>query len=126
MGEVTFIWGDNKSPISQVALSSLVQAMNDLRKYAVARYVTRDGSEPKMCVLAPSSVGDIDCLLMVKMPFADDVRKYTFGSLDVLVNKKGERVLEHPYIPTGEQCEAMDRFVDSMDLSSAGEKDEDG
>jgi ATP-dependent DNA helicase 2 subunit 2 len=126
MGEVTYIWGDPGSPIQQIALSSLVQAMSSLKKFAVARYIGRDGADPKMVVLAPSNVGDIDCLLMVRMPFADDVRKYTFASLDVLVNKKGERVVEHPYIPTEEQVEAMDDFVDAMDLSTAGEKDEDG
>lgn len=41
------------------------------------------------------------------MPFADDVRKYTFASLDNLVSKKGEVITEHPYIPTSEQLEAM-------------------
>lgn len=60
------------------------------------------------------------------MPFADDVRKYTFASLDNLVNKKGEIITKHPYIPTEEQEEAMDNFVDAMDLMHAGEKDEEG
>lgn len=59
------------------------------------------------------------------MPFADDLRKYIFPSLDNLYNKKGERVTEHPYLPTDEQLEAMDEFVDSMDLMEAGPKDED-
>lgn len=60
------------------------------------------------------------------MPFADDVRKYTFGSLETLVNKKGEVVEKHPYLPTDEQQDAMDNFVDAMDLMYAGEKDEEG
>lgn len=60
------------------------------------------------------------------MPFADDVRKYTFASLDNLVSKKGEVLKEHAYIPTEGQLEAMDKFVDSMDLMDAGEKDEEG
>lgn len=60
------------------------------------------------------------------MPFADDVRKYTFASLDNLVSKKGEAITEHPYIPTKTQLEAMDQFVDDMDLTEGGEKDEDG
>ena len=60
------------------------------------------------------------------MPFADDVRKYTFPSLNELVSKKGEKITEHPYIPTSEQEEVMDRFVDSMDLMQAGDKDENG
>lgn len=60
------------------------------------------------------------------MPFADDVRKYTFASLDNLVSKKGEVIKEHPYIPTQTQLDAMDKFVDAMDLMEAGEKDEEG
>ena len=60
------------------------------------------------------------------MPFADDVRKYTFASLDTLINKQGETVTKHAYLPTEEQLKAMDNFVDAMDLMDAGEKDEDG
>jgi ATP-dependent DNA helicase 2 subunit 2 len=60
------------------------------------------------------------------MPFADDVRKYTFASLDNLISKKGEKITSHPYIPTKEQLQAMDQFVDTMDLMDAGEKDENG
>lgn len=60
------------------------------------------------------------------MPFADDVRKYTFPSLETLYNKAGEEVTEHPYLPTEAQQDAMDRFVEAMDLTSAGEKDENG
>jgi ATP-dependent DNA helicase 2 subunit 2 len=60
------------------------------------------------------------------MPFADDVRKYTFASLDKLVSKKGELITEHPYLPTKGQLDTMDKFVDSMDLMDAGDKNEDG
>lgn len=60
------------------------------------------------------------------MPFADDLRKYTFHSLDKLYNKKGEMIEHHPNIPTDEMMTAMDKFVDSMDLMDAGEKDEEG
>jgi ATP-dependent DNA helicase 2 subunit 2 len=60
------------------------------------------------------------------MPFADDVRKYTFASLTHLVNKKGEVLTEHPYLPTEAQIEAMGKFVDAMDLMDSGEKDEEG
>ena len=53
------------------------------------------------------------------MPFADDVRKYTFASLDKLVSKKGELISEHPYLPTEQQLDAMDKLVGSMDLMDA-------
>jgi ATP-dependent DNA helicase 2 subunit 2 len=60
------------------------------------------------------------------MPFADDVRKYTFASLETLYNKAGEEVAEHPYLPTEAQQDAMDKFVEAMDLTFAGEEDENG
>lgn len=62
----------------------------------------------------------------LQMPFADDVRKYTFPSLERLYNKAGEELTEHPYLPTKAQQEAMDNFVEAMDLTPAGEKDENG
>ena len=49
------------------------------------------------------------------MPFADDVRNFPFPSLETLINKKGEVVKEHPYLPTEEQMSAMEQFVDAMD-----------
>lgn len=146
MGEVQYVWADPRSPAHQVALSSLVGAMDELNMYAIARWVARDNAEPKMGVLAPCRFQKVDCLLWVqvcasivfvlgdslkhacvcKMPFADDVRKYTFLPLQNLSNRKGEKVTTHPYLPTFEQIEAMDRFVDALDLMEAGEKDDDG
>ncbi|KAI0321008.1 SPOC domain-like protein [Amylostereum chailletii] len=135
MGEIHYVWADPISPNHQVMLSSLVQAMEgeevqegeeDKGRMAVARWVSRDGADPKMGVLAPCRFEKVDCLLWVPMPFADDVRRYNFSPLENLFNKRGERVTEHPYIPTGEQMRAMDKFVDAMDLMEAGEKNEDG
>ena len=60
------------------------------------------------------------------MPFADDVRRYTFPSLDRLINKKGEVVTNHPYLPTEDQMAAMESFVDAMDLMKAGDEDDEG
>ena len=121
--------------------------MDKLNMYAIARWVGRDNLESKMGVLAPCRFQKVDCLLWVQvcasfvfiplgvflkracvcqMPFADDVRKYTFLPLQNLSNRKGERVTTHPYIPTFEQREAMDNFVDAMDLMESGEKDDDG
>ena len=42
------------------------------------------------------------------------------------MNKRGEVIKEHPYLPNDEQMEAMEKFVDAMDLMEAGEKDEEG
>ncbi|KAI0039555.1 SPOC domain-like protein [Auriscalpium vulgare] len=126
MGEVQYVWADPGKPQEQVALSSLVRAMDKLNMYAITRWVTKNGSDPKMGVLAPCRFEKVDCFLWVQMPFADDVRKYTFPPLEHLVNKKSEHVTKHPYIPTDEQLEAMENFVDAMDLMDAGDKDEEG
>ncbi|KAJ3514927.1 hypothetical protein NLJ89_g2081 [Agrocybe chaxingu] len=159
MGEIQYIWADPSSPQQQVALSSIVKAMqggfeiyDDKTRekketrplLAIARWVTKDGMDPKMGILWPNSFDNVDCLLWCpvslsslpaitrltfppfEMPFADDVRKYTFASLDRLVNRKGEVLTEHPYLPTDEQMEAMNGLVDAMDLMNAGEKDEEG
>ncbi|KAK7064784.1 SPOC domain-like protein [Favolaschia claudopus] len=126
LGEIQYVWGDPAQPEQQVAISSIAQAMYEKNAMAIARWVTKDGMDAKMGVLAPCIADGIDCLLWSQMPFADDVRKYTFASLDNLISKKGEVLKEHAYIPTEAQLEAMDNFVDAMDLMDAGEKDEEG
>ncbi|KAI0757614.1 SPOC domain-like protein [Daedaleopsis nitida] len=126
MGEVYYVWADPNSPMQQAALSSIVQAMYEKGVMAIARWVGRDEADPKMGVLQPSVFDEVDCFLWVQMPFADDVRNFPFASLETLINKKGEVVQEHPYLPTEEQMAAMEQFVDAMDLSEAGEKDEEG
>ncbi|KAJ6569542.1 SPOC like C-terminal domain-containing protein [Mycena capillaripes] len=126
LGEIQYVWGDPAQPEQQVAISSIAQAMYEKNAMAIARWVSKDGMDAKMGVLAPCIADGIDCLLWAQMPFADDVRKYTFASLDNLVSKKGEVLKEHAYLPTEAQLEAMDNFVDAMDLMDAGDKDEEG
>ncbi|KAJ7674432.1 SPOC like C-terminal domain-containing protein [Mycena rosella] len=126
LGEIQYVWGDPAQPEQEVAISSIAQAMYEKNAMAIARWVSKDGMDAKMGVLAPCIAEGVDCLLWAQMPFADDVRKYTFASLDNLVSKKGEVLTEHAYIPTAAQTEAMDNFVDAMDLMEAGEKDEEG
>ncbi|KAJ3774869.1 SPOC domain-like protein [Lentinula raphanica] len=125
MGEVQYIWGNPDNPTAQCAISSIVQAMYEKGVLAVGRWVTGDGRDPKMGVMSPALFEKVHCLLWVPMPFADDLRKYTFPSLNELRNKKGEIVTEHPYLPTETQLEAMDDFVDAMDLMEAGRDEND-
>lgn len=73
----------------------------------------------------PQTVLGTELTRHMQMPFADDIRHYTFPSLTTLISRTGERVSKHPYIPTPEQLEAMDKYIDDMDLMDAGEKDED-
>lgn len=67
MSEVQYIWADPGSPQQQVALSSIVQAMFEKHVFAIARWVSKDGMDPKMGVLAPSMFTNIDCLLWVQV-----------------------------------------------------------
>lgn len=126
MGEVQFVWADPSTAYSQLAFSSIVRAMREGKVVAIARLVTRDGMDPKMGLLIPQDQEGVDCFLWLQMPFADDVRKYVFPALENLVSKKGEPITKHPFLPTEEQLEAMDDFVDQMDLMNEGEKDEEG
>ncbi|KAJ7171774.1 SPOC domain-like protein [Mycena crocata] len=95
LGEIQYVWGDPAQPEQEVAISSIAQAMYEKNAMAIARWVSKDGMDAKMGVLAPCIAEGIDCLLWAQMPFADDVRKYTFASLDHLVSKKGEELTEH-------------------------------
>ncbi|KAG1832906.1 SPOC domain-like protein [Suillus subalutaceus] len=126
MGEVQYVWADPGAPQQQVALSSIVQAMYEKGVLAIARWVSKDGMDPKMGVLEARVDPNIDYLLWVQMPFADDVRKYTFASLENLVSKNGESITKHPYLPTEDQLEAMGKFIDSMDIMDSGENDAEG
>jgi ATP-dependent DNA helicase 2 subunit 2 len=69
MGEIQFIWADPASPQQQVALSSLVQALYEKGFVAIARWVSKDGMDPKMGVLYPETFDKVDCLLWCQVIF---------------------------------------------------------
>ncbi|CAE6491403.1 unnamed protein product [Rhizoctonia solani] len=125
MGEVQYIYADIGSSRAQVAFSSIVHAMFKKGLMAIVRWVNRDDSDPKMGV-CKAEPGEVDYLMWVQIPFAEDIRRYNFPSLDQYTTKKGEVLKEHPYIPTSEMEAAMEDWVDSMDLTDAGPRDENG
>ena len=73
MSEIQYIWADPDRPQQQVALSSLVQAMSieegKKRKplMAIARWVSRDGMDPKMGVLMPTMFEEVHCFLWAQV-----------------------------------------------------------
>ncbi|CUA73760.1 ATP-dependent DNA helicase II subunit 2 [Rhizoctonia solani] len=125
LGEVQYIYADVGSSRAQVAFSSIVHAMFKKGFMAVVRWVNRDDSDPKMGI-CKAEPGEADYMMWVQIPFAEDVRRYWFPSLERYVSKKGEVLKEHPYIPTSDMNAAMDEWVDNMDLMDAGPKDENG
>lgn len=50
-----------------MALSSIVRAMEDKQVMAIARWVSKDGMDPKMGVLSPVSFEQVDCLLWAQV-----------------------------------------------------------
>lgn len=71
MGEVSYIWADPSSAQQQIALSSIVQGMYEKGVMAIARWVSRDGADPKMGVLSPNMASDADSLLWVAVRVVD-------------------------------------------------------
>lgn len=67
MSEVQYVWADPSSPSHQVALSSLVGAMFQLKMLAITRWVSKDNSEPKMGVLYPCQFKKVDCFCWVQV-----------------------------------------------------------
>jgi len=108
-----------------IAMSSFVHALYELESYAVARLVTKDGKDPSLILLAPSIQADYECLFEIELPFAEDMRSYKFPPLDRIMTISGKVIKEHRNLPNQALKDAMDDFVDQMDISTY-EKDEDG
>lgn len=91
--------------VARLALSTLAEAMatSDVEMCAVACYVYRKGSMPKVVVLYPRVKMDYALLVMVPLPFSEDMRPLRLPSLN-----KVEVSLE--------QSEAVDQLIDQMSL----------
>lgn len=107
-----------------MALSSLIHALYELESYAVARLVVKENREPRLLVLVPNIEPDFECLYDVELPFAEDIRKYTFPPLDRVLLVSGKQLKVHRNIASDELVDAMSDYVDSMDLSQFGSDDD--
>ncbi|KAL0985687.1 hypothetical protein UPYG_G00160500 [Umbra pygmaea] len=96
-----------------VALSALIRALDELKMVAVVRYVYARNGNPQIGAAFPCVKEKYECLIYVQLPFMEDLRQYTFASLEN--NKK--------YTPSEEQLTAVDSLIDSMMLMEEdGEK----
>ncbi|APA10393.1 hypothetical protein sscle_06g051630 [Sclerotinia sclerotiorum 1980 UF-70] len=125
MGESCITIPQKTNEKARMALSSFVHALNELNSCAVARIVKKDGADPLIVILAPFIEPDLEGLVDVPLPFAEDVRSYRFAPLDKVFNSSGGLMEKHKNLPSKDLKAAMSSFVDSMDLSTAG-KDEAG
>ncbi|TGJ87728.1 hypothetical protein E0Z10_g1041 [Xylaria hypoxylon] len=126
MGETCMTVAQKSNDAAALKLSSLIHSLHELESYAVARIVTKDGKEPALVLLAPHIEPDFECLYDVPLPFAEDVRIYPFPPLGKVITIQGNTITEnHRNLPSQELQEAMDDYVDAMDISS-WEKDDEG
>ncbi|KAF3059626.1 ATP-dependent DNA helicase II subunit 2 [Daldinia childiae] len=126
MGETGQTIPQKFNDTAALKLSSFIHSLQELESYAVARIVTKDGKEPSLILLAPHIEPDFECLYDVPLPFAEDVRNYQFPPLDKVVTVTGNIKREdHRLLPSQELSDAMDDYVDAMDISSWA-KDDDG
>ncbi|KAM9803496.1 X-ray repair cross-complementing protein 5-like [Syngnathus typhle] len=95
-----------------VALSALVRALDELKMVAIVRYAYDRRTNPQVGAAFPCIKLDYECLIYVQLPFMEDLRHFTYASLN---SKK--------FSPSDTQLQAVDSLIDSMMLM---EKDEDG
>ncbi|KAF9886076.1 ATP-dependent DNA helicase II subunit 2 [Aspergillus nanangensis] len=123
MSNSNIIIGQRGNDKSALALSSFIHALFELDCYAVARLVMKENKPPVIVLLAPSIEADYECLLEVQLPFAEDIRTYRFPPLDKVITVSGKVVTQHRNLPTDDLLDAMDKYVNSMELV---DRDEDG
>ena len=109
---------------SAMALSSFIHALYELDSYAVARFVQKEKKPPIILLLAPNIEPEFECLYDTQLPFAEDVRSYRFPPLDRVVTVSGKVLHQHRNLPTSDIQDAMNSYVDKMDLSTFGKDDE--
>jgi ATP-dependent DNA helicase 2 subunit 2 len=124
MSKVNQIIAQRTNDKASMALSAFAHALEEMASYAVARFISKDGNDPVLLLLAPLIEPDYECLVDVELPFAEDIRQYRFPPLDKIVTVSGKNLLEHRNLPSNELMDAMDQYVSSMDLSTFGTDEE--
>ncbi|KAM6979367.1 X-ray repair cross-complementing protein 5-like [Tautogolabrus adspersus] len=89
-----------------VALSALIRALDELEMVAIVRYAYDRRSNPQVGAAFPCITKDYECLMYVQLPFMEDLRQFTFPSLEN--NKK--------FTPSDTQLSTVDSLIDSMML----------
>lgn len=102
-----------------MALSSFIRGLAENDTCAVARVVKKDMTDPLLTLLSPLIEPDgFECLIENFLPFAEDLRSYRFPPLDKVLTVSGKSLTSHRNLPSDELQDAMDNFVDSMDLTN--------
>ncbi|CAL1541131.1 unnamed protein product [Lymnaea stagnalis] len=118
---VLSITAEKGDEAAAIALSAFIHALYETDTVAIARRVYAANSAPRIGCLFPHIKTKYECLFWVELPFSEDIRTFTFGSLPI----KEDAVINKKYKPSDDQLRAVDDLISSMDLSQALE-DEDG
>eukprot|EP00041_Stephanoeca_diplocostata_P033520 m.1109848 g.1109848 ORF g.1109848 m.1109848 type:complete len:750 (+) comp24355_c0_seq7:88-2337(+) len=96
---------------ARTALAALCTAMNDENVHMIARFCARKNAEPKLLVLWAHVKPEYEALLGAQIPFKEDFQNVTLpdstNGIDI----------------SDAQQEAMDAYVDQLDLMSAYKDD---
>ncbi|XP_023265471.1 X-ray repair cross-complementing protein 5-like, partial [Seriola lalandi dorsalis] len=65
-----------------VALSAVIRALDELKMVAIVRYAYDRRSNPQVGAAFPCIKQDYECLMYVQLPFTEDLRQFTFPSLE--------------------------------------------
>eukprot|EP00794_Sanderia_malayensis_P018032 gene18032-19838_t len=95
-----------------IALSALAHALEEKNMVAIVRYCRCKNAAPKVAFLTPVIKVNYEGFYMICLPFAEDIRRYSFAPLEQTKN-------------TEEQLNAVDALIDGMDLT-ATRRDENG
>ncbi|MEE6488801.1 hypothetical protein FKM82_015384 [Ascaphus truei] len=104
--QVIKIFPGKDDEAAAVALSALINALEDLDMVAIVRYAYDRRSNPQVGMAFPYIKDKYECLVYVQLPYMEDLRQYMFSSLKN--NKK--------FTPTDTQLSAVDSLIDNMSL----------
>ncbi|XP_069472906.1 X-ray repair cross-complementing protein 5 [Ambystoma mexicanum] len=104
--QVLKIFAPKDDKPAAVALSALIQALDQTDMVAIVRYAYNKIAHPQVGVAFPMIKDKYECLVYVQLPYLEDIRQYMFSSLKS--NKK--------FSPSEEQLSAVDSLIDSMSL----------
>ncbi|KAM0754876.1 SPOC domain-like protein [Meredithblackwellia eburnea MCA 4105] len=132
LNDLNYVYAAPGQTGSQLMLSALIHGMNERGSVAIVRYIGKGMTssktgvfkvpDPKVGILFPVIDTPREFCYWCQMPFAEDIRALSFPSLKNLFNRKGVRLEEHKFLPTKPMNDAMEEFVESMELTRPPEE----
>ena len=130
MSSTDYVVAERFDQRSSRAMSSLCNALYEMNFCAFGRLVSKDQGPVRMVLLTPYFEENFEALILCDLPFDEDYRRFAFPSLTELLTKSGkllppdskERILK---LPNDQMNDAMEAYVDKLDLMMPGETDGD-